>query len=246
MIRRLRVLLLVLGLILVTGGAAGRAQTEGLELRLRRDFGYGSGTQMQGYFSMRVDGGEEVQSVRFFVDDQLIGEDHEAPFAIRFNTGSYDLGWHTLTAVGVTASGTELTSNSLRRQFVSGQTAIYVVFAVVALVVVFRVASHYLTRQRSGAQPQQGYGVFGGAICPNCGKTFSRHWWGINLMVGRLDRCPRCGKWSLTNRASPAALEAAEAAFAEPETPEKDDRQASGVEDDLRRQLDASRYEDLD
>jgi len=62
---------------------------------------------------------------------------------------------------------------------------------------------------------QRGYGLLGGTVCPKCGYTFPRHLWGINLLVGRLDRCEHCGKWVMTRRASQEELRSAEKAVLE-------------------------------
>ena len=86
------------------------------------------------------------------------------------------------------------------------------------------------------------YGYHGGAICPKCDRPFSRHIYGLNLGTHKYDRCPYCGKWSLVRRASKGELDAAEAAEIEASqagafTPEVSE------EDQLRKQLDDSRYE---
>ena len=70
-------------------------------------------------------------------------------------------------------------------------------------------------RVRPPGEPNS-YGILGGAICPNCSLAFPRHLLGFNLLVGRLDRCDHCGKWVMTKRASPSALQNAEEAQPEP------------------------------
>lgn len=235
-------------LVLASGVQVARAQDDsaGLRLRLRRDFGYGSGAQIQGRFSLIVDGTEELAHVTFFIDDAPIGEDQEAPFRLVFNTGGYDLGWHTLHAVGRTSDGRELTSNTLQRQFVSGNSSLIIVVAVVLLVVGFRTVSHFVTRDKtSGAK--KGYGMYGGAICPRCGRPFSRHWWAPNLIAGKFDRCPSCGKWHFSTRATPQMLASAERfaheldAEAEQEVTVDEGRHG---EASLHKRLEESRYED--
>jgi len=66
----------------------------------------------------------------------------------------------------------------------------------------------------------------------------------LNLVVGKYDRCPYCGKWSLTRAASPSQLAAAEAAEVEAITQAE---QASPIDEakQLGRDLDDSRYRDL-
>ena len=57
------------------------------------------------------------------------------------------------------------------------------------------------------------YGVWGGAVCPKCGQPFNRSFFGINLVGVRLERCPHCGKFVPTRRATPEQLDAAERRF---------------------------------
>lgn len=38
-------------------------------------------------------------------------------------------------------------------------------------------------------------GLLGGTVCPSCQHPYALHWWGINLLTKRYDRCPHCGKW---------------------------------------------------
>jgi hypothetical protein len=66
----------------------------------------------------------------------------------------------------------------------------------------------------------------------------------LNLGTHKFDRCPYCGKWSLVRRSSKEELDAAEAAEIEAAqagafTPEVSE------EDQLRQQLDDSRYDNL-
>src|SRR2546422_242225 len=86
------------------------------------------------------------------------------------------------------------------------------------------------------------YGILGGAICPKCGRPFSRHWWAPNAVSGKLDRCPHCGRWSVV-RALPLdqlrAAEAAELQAAQPTHPASE----PSAEEKLRRQLDESRFD---
>ena len=240
-----RVFFLLLVALLIAARAQAQEESGPLRLRLSRTFGYGAGIQAQGIFSYRVSGPDDLVRVQFLLDGQVIGEDSEPPFRLRFNTGDYESGLHTLSAVGFTADGRELASNVLQRQFVSGRSVTYIIIAVLVLVVGFRVAGHLLTRQRGTSRPGKGYGVFGGAVCARCGQPFSRHWWAPNLLAGRLDRCPHCGKWSLHGRASAQALAAAETFAREldeeeaPETP-PDERE----EERRRRLLDESRFDD--
>ncbi|MGW8250720.1 MAG: Ig-like domain-containing protein, partial [Anaerolineales bacterium] len=201
-----------------------QAQSEDLTLSLTRNFGYSSGTgDIQGTFTMRVSGPDDLTRVVFYIDGEAIGEATEPPFALRFQTGNYPLGVHTLSAVGYTNQGIELRSNEQRREFVSAQEGMQFVgrillplLGIIILSVLLSIAIPALTGRNRKEQVPLGaprsYGMFGGTICPKCGRPFGIHLWGINLAVGKLDRCPHCGKWSLVRRVPPATLRQAEEA----------------------------------
>lgn len=96
-------------------------------------------------------------------------------------------------------------------------------------------------KQRTAAAgAPRDYELAGGAICPCCGGPFARHPLSPNLLVGKLSRCPHCGKWSVVPRASPAALAEAEArrsAQVGPAGP------TLSAEDQRHRAIEASKYE---
>jgi len=221
-----------------------------LSLRLSRDFGYGSGMQVQGRFSYRVDAPDSVVRVEFLLDEEVIGEDGEAPFRLNFVTDNYAEGWHTLSARGYTAGGEQLVSNTVQRQFVPPQQTYTRIGAILLLVVAFVVARYLITRPRgtdAGGRKRRGYGLLGGTVCPRCGRPFAFQFWSFNLIAGRFTRCPHCGKWSFLQRASPQVLAAAEAFERELEEEEQAEAPAvSGSEEErLRRQLDDSRFDDV-
>src|SRR6185436_10633364 len=82
------------------------------------------------------------------------------------------------------------------------------------------------------------YGLMGGAICPKCGRPFTRHWWGLNAGLSKFDRCDNCGRWSLVRAAPLEKLRAAEAA----EVGHAAVAPALSPEEKLRRQLDDSKF----
>ena len=55
--------------------AGAQEEAPALSLRLNRDFGYGSGLQIQGRLSYRVDAADDVVRVEFLLDDEVIGEE---------------------------------------------------------------------------------------------------------------------------------------------------------------------------
>ncbi|MEK7312663.1 MAG: Ig-like domain-containing protein, partial [Chloroflexota bacterium] len=74
-------------------------------LSVRRDWGFGGGSQIQGLFTMEATGPGNLVSVTFKIDSTVVGEVTSSPFKIRFDTDDYLTGWHTLTAVGKTIDG---------------------------------------------------------------------------------------------------------------------------------------------
>jgi DNA-directed RNA polymerase subunit RPC12/RpoP len=195
-----------------------------LVLSLRRDFGYSSGTgSIQGTFSISANGPADLARVVFFIDDQPIGEDSEHPFSIRFSTDSYALGEHTFKAVGYTSDGRELSSNLLRREFVPAdegtkaamRIALPIIGLVLAVTVLAGIVPLLAGRGRRLDLPlgaPRNYGFIGGTICPKCSRPFAMHFLRPNLLVGKLDRCPYCGRWSLVRSRPMSELRAAEAA----------------------------------
>ncbi len=227
-------------------------ENQGLVLSLSRDFGYSSGTgSIQGTFSMKISTSLDLQKVVFYIDDQAIGEDTQAPFQFQFSTSSFSLGDHTIHALGYTSDGKELSSNEIRVQFVSAnegwQAALKIAVPIIAVsfgAILISFALPFLFRRgksKTMALPER-FGLLGGAICPKCGLPFNIPFMKINLLMGSLLPCPYCGKWSVVRRASPAELQAAlEAAKAQ---------QNPGVsldqpEETSKKEIDDSRYMNL-
>jgi len=259
LIKRLALLLLTC-LIGLPIHQAVLAQEEELILSLRRNFGYSSGTgRIQGDFTAIVKGPEDLVRVVFLIDgEEVRSETHEGTmqrqFEIQFKTGDYSLGTHTLSAIGYTADGRVLQSNEQRREFVpaeeglqaAGRIAVPII-SVVFLVMLFSfVLPLVLGRGKRSQLPlgvPRSYGVLGGAICPKCGRPYAMHIWGFNLVGGKYDRCPHCGRWSLVHHTSPDALRAAEAAELQQAQPSPGS--SASAEEAIRKELDDSRYQDL-
>ena len=201
------------------------AQTaDQLQLGLSRDFGYGGfGNDIQGLFSMKIKNPpSNLVKVDFYIDSTSIGEDTQAPFSLQFNTDSYPLGSHALSAVGYTSDGQQISSNTITAQFVPAsagtQAVLKIVLPIIGLVVLMVLASFGLplifNKGKLASLPPgaaRNYGIGGGAICPKCGRPFPLRLWFINLGTSKIDRCPYCGKWSLLHRSSLAELRAAAA-----------------------------------
>ena len=241
--------------LLFTRDTQNRLQAEPLQIRLNRDWGYSSGTgKVQGTFSIRSSGPEDLSRVVFYLDDQILGEVSEPPYNLRFNTDVYPLGAHKIHAAGYTNTGAELSSDVIKVEFVTAgegwqfvMNIILPIGVIILIAVGLSVGIPLITgkgkKEKLPPGAPRNYGYYGGAICPKCDRPFSRHIYGLNLGTHKFDRCPYCGKWSLVRRASKGELDAAEAA-------EIDAAQAGAFtpevseEDQLRQQLDESRYED--
>ena len=231
------------------------AQSEGYSIHLTRNFGYGGGINIRGTFTISLTGDEtQVEKVNFLLDGSSMAVIDTAPFKFKFQTDDYSLGLHLLTAEYTLTDGTTTMTSSLQYNFVSQEeerkqmTTILVGIGgtvVVALLVVGLVQGAMLKGKGKSHEPGEprNYGMLGGTVCPKCGRPFPRHLWGIKLVVGRLDRCDNCGKWSMTHRASAAELAAAEAAERRDIAA---DQSVSEVDDkpDKKNALDDSRFMD--
>ncbi|MCB9419500.1 MAG: hypothetical protein H6667_06840 [Ardenticatenaceae bacterium] len=241
-------LIIVLSCLLLPA-AVGAQESPELRLSLLKDFGSALGGSIQGTFSYRVSGPDDLSRVEFLMDGESIGEDSEAPFRWQFKTDNFSLGTHTMSAVGYTVDGRTLQSNTIQRQFISSNESNKMLFWVVIPIIVLAIAGRFIVNwianrgSKQTGQPASS-GPFGGTICPKCGRPFAMHIWGLNVVAGKYDRCPHCGKWSVVRRVSPDALRsAAEALSTENEDsgtpPPADDSQS------LSKQLDESRFDDL-
>jgi hypothetical protein len=199
---------------------------------------------MQGRFSYRVSGPDDLVRVEFLMDGQVIGEDTAEPFRLNFVTDNYPLGAHQMSAVGYTSGGEVLQSRTITGQFVSPELSSNFSTMIIIFVVIVVGASFLLTWLSRG-NTKKGYGFMGGAVCNQCGRPFAIHWWSPHLLTTRLDRCPHCGKWQNARRASAEMLASAETFAQELDrkgqvAPENE----LDAQEKLRRQLEESRFED--
>jgi hypothetical protein len=232
------------------------AQNEGLSLRLSKVIGFNNfgNTQIQGTFSLEAKGPDNLVKVEFFIDGKTMGEDTQSPFKITFNTDSYGLGIHTMTAVGTTSDGQKLNSNSLQANFLSRQASSSSAFKIIIPILLVVLAAALLSAifpwlLRGGKNEdlplgaQRNYGVSGGTICPRCKRPYAMHAFSLNVgLRTKLDRCPYCGKWAAVGRKSLEELRAAEAAEvlearAGGQVPEETE------DEKLRKEIDKSRYQ---
>ncbi|HBX70040.1 MAG TPA: hypothetical protein DEH25_11865 [Chloroflexi bacterium] len=244
--RKMFLIVVLLSAFLFPLSVAAQSETETLTLRLSRDWGYGAGSQIQGKFSLRVSAPDDLVKVDFLIDGEVVSTVTEAPFRYQFNTDEYAPGIHTLTAVGYKADGTPVYGTEFVRQILSAEEAssstmkiivpLLVVFGVIAVV---GVLGPVLMNRGKEFKPKQ-YGSAGGAVCPRCEFPYSRNFMAPNMLVGKLQRCPHCGKWAIVPRASQAALKAAEARWeregtSSVATPSEDEK--------VKQMIDDSRFE---
>ncbi|MGE5223965.1 MAG: Ig-like domain-containing protein [Omnitrophica WOR_2 bacterium] len=228
-------------------------------LHLTKIVGYYSGflssqKQAQGLLQVSADGPANLTKVVFYIDgNTVMGEVTQAPFRLQFNSGSYSLGQHFLTAVGFTSDGVQLNSNTIDVKFVTageglqvGLTILLPVIGLVLLAGLVTIGISSLSGRKMADLPlgaPRQYGISGGTICPRCGRPFALHPLSMHLsFVGKFERCPFCGRLGFFQRQSMEALHLAEQA-------ERKDAQAGQApeeseEERLRRELDSSRYHD--
>ncbi len=246
-------LVLAMGLLLFQSfgfAQKGWAQEadEGLELSIRKNFGYKAGSRIQGSFSLEAQGPDEVEHVLFFIDEEIVGEVRDAPFKIAFSTSSYTLGDHCISATAELANGERLASERICYTFlgadaVKSEVTGFVVPLVIGLATLTlggALITSLLTG-RKGRFRLGAYSAAGGSVCPRCALPYSRHFISPNLIAGKLERCPHCGKWAIVRRATAIELEQAEEHYrghhGEVQQPVEDEVER------LRKQIEDTRYE---
>ncbi len=240
--------------ILVSLGiiSAASAQGEELTLGLSKDFGSdGFNGDIQGTFTLKASGPANLERVQFFLDDTLLGEDPEPPFAIQFFTDNYPTGAHVFSAVGFTTDGKQIGSKTISAVFVSKEEASAAGLKIVVpiLAVVFGAmaisAITAMVNVRKGKKLPAGAArsySFGGGICPKCKRPFGFQLLGIHMFGRKLTPCPHCGKWSVVKRATMSELHAAELAELDIEKAQIHD---ASDEEKTRKELDDSKYQNL-
>jgi len=242
--------LFILVSLLFSPAVQAQDETPQITIGLIRNMGYGGfGGEIQGSFTISASSDSELEKVVFYYNDTVLGEDSEAPYKLQFNTEVIEPGQVIFSAVGYFTDGSTARSNTLSRTVLSGDSVIgnmtgmiVPILVVIALIVGFSFALQF-SRSKKGAPFTPGkYGAAGGAVCPKCSLPFSRNFFSPNLVVGKLERCPHCGKISIRPRASVSALKEAEARYLESsniangQTPEKE-------EDKMRKMIDDSRFD---
>lgn len=240
---------------LIAGVGLAQSEEEQFSLSMRRDFGYSSGSgDIQGTFSMNIRTNASLEKVVFLMDGKSMGEDNEAPYKLQFNTDSYAMGLHTLSATGYTYDGRQLQSNEIRAKFVSAsegwQTAMKMIVPILVIVfggILLTFVLPIILRKGKNVELPLGtprsYGLAGGGICSRCRRPFALHVMAPNMLMGKLERCPYCGKWGIVHHRSLNELRAAEAAELEQAQTTVSAEPLSEA-DKLRKELNDSRYQD--
>lgn len=242
-------LALLLLMVMSAGFKTVNAQDDSpYTLKLRRDWGYGSGMDIQGRMSLSVNGDEsQVAAVTFYLDQQVLAEVKQEPFKVSFSTDDYASGVHELSATVLSKAGESFAVKPLMVNFLSsseaGEKTTKLLVIVGGLVAVSLLVSFLLSSRQKGQPGKASAGVHGLAVCKQCGQTFPRSFFGMNMVVGKFERCPHCGKWQITRRASD--FEIALADRKNDPALDVDDQEAEPTTKPVKDELDESRYIDL-
>ncbi len=226
---------------------------EGYRLLVDRNFGFAAGSQIRGDFTLKISGDQEtLAAVTFLIDGEEMATITQAPFRYRFNTASYPEGIYELSARLTLKDGSTLELNPRRFEFASREAEreaiIKIIVPLLGVVLLLTLVGGGVQMLALRGKPTgryapgeaRDYGVLGGAICPKCQRPTPIHGWGINLAVGKWDRCENCGKFSLMRRQPLEALRAAEAAERQAEQTNRSPIKSE--EEKLRELLDQSKY----
>ncbi len=223
-------------------------------LSVSRTFGYSAGGEIRGSFRLSVVGDQEnIQQVVFLLDGQPIGTVTESPFRLDIHTQDYPEGTHTLSAEVTTLDGNVQLALGGTFNFVSasqqwaGVLKIFVALGIILVLIVgIGFLFTYLTTGKTVKDLPLGverhYGIQGGGVCSHCARPFAFHWWGMNLVGAKYDRCDYCGKWGSYKRLPINELRLAESAELQdsttglPQTP-------LNPEEKFKNMLDDSKYD---
>ena len=233
--------------MLIPGAAFARQDGQILSLGLTRNFGYGGLGKIQGNFTLKiVEPPVGLAEVSFYIDGELMEAVSGAPYQTKFHTSDFEDGERQMSAVGILDDGTSLGSNTVTKSFLSSDQAwsetqgiiVPLLVGVGVLTLIGMGAPALLGRKKEHIPGS--YGSAGGAVCPRCALPFSRSFLAPNLMVGKLVRCPHCGKTSILPRANSTHLQEAEKRF----EGEGSSQVISEGKDDIKKMIDESRFED--
>jgi hypothetical protein len=241
------VLMICVLALLIPGMVFASQDGPTLNLGLIRNFGYGGLGKIQGSFTLRVvDPPTDLAEVNFYMDGELMEVVLEPPFQTKFTTSEFSEGEHQMSAEGTLGNGSEVYSNTVTKVFLSSDQAwsetgriIVPLLAGVGILTLIGIGAPFLLGRKREHTPGK-YGAAGGAVCPRCSLPFSRPFLAPNLMVGKLVRCPHCGKISILPAASHSRLQEAESRFAGEESP----KITTEAKDNITKMIEDSRFED--
>jgi len=237
---------LVVFALLIPVTAVAAQEGPRLQLGLTRNFGYGGLGKIQGSFTLMISSPPVgLSEARFYIDGELLETVKTEPFNYKFHTSNFDDGEREMYAEGTLANGTILESNHISKVFLSsdqawGETQQLIVPILIgtAVLTLLGAAVPMLASKNKNFMLGK-YSPAGGVVCPRCELPFSRSVISPNLLVGKLVRCPHCGKVSILPRASSSSLQEAEARYTRKDEP----GMIHQGKEDLRKQLDDSRFE---
>ncbi len=247
-IRKRIVALLVLVVLFIPVSVDAQESDPEIELSLDRNFGYGGLGQIQGNFTLKIrDPLADLETVDFYLDGELIAAISQEPYQYKFHTSIFPEGEHTFFAVGKLSNGTMVQSNQISKVLLSSDQAWSQTQGLIVPILIFTAGATVLGLGVSMLASRKKefiigkYGPAGGAVCPRCELPFGRSIFSPNLAIGKLNRCPHCGKISIRARASQTQLEQAEKKYINADT-----RGVVTPLDDqgYQKLLDESRYED--
>jgi hypothetical protein len=247
-IRKRIVALLVFVVLFIPGNVYAQKSDPNIELSLIRNFGYGGLGEIQGNFTLKIrDALADLDTVDFYLDDDLIAEIGQEPYEYKFHTSHFPEGEHVFSAVGTLSNGTEVQSNQISKIILSSDQAWSQTQRLIVPILVFTAGATALGLGASVLASRKKefvigkYGPAGGAVCPRCELPFGRSIFSPNLAIGKLVRCPHCGKITIRARASQPQLEQAEKKYINADTR----RVVTPLNDqEYHKLLDESKYED--
>jgi hypothetical protein len=249
-------LLALIGLAWAAAPVLAQDATPQYTLNVHKTFGFNNGSQIRGQFSAEMIGPDAIQPVTFLLDGKPIGQAAQVPFKFDFNTSSYPVGWHDMTASVTPKDGTTFITAARHFEFISADqesTAMRNILGpmlggiALLLLVIYGVQFLIFRNRPNKVLPlgaARNYGMRGGAICPRCHRPFPIHWFAMNMGIGfKFDRCDFCGRQGFFKPVSRDELARAEAAELEMTQPDPN-LPAESEKDKLKKILDDSRFTD--
>jgi hypothetical protein len=235
---------------LLPGAAFAQTDADVLPLRINRNFGLGLGRTIQGSFSLHVEDLENLEMVEFLIDDEVVSTVAVAPFRFSFSTNEFLPGVHRISALGTFKDGLVQHAAPQTYEFIGAEEArgvtmkiLLPILLIVGVVMLLSSIGPILLGRKKGSSKLGEYGMAGGAVCPRCELPFSRHTFAPNLLIGKLERCPHCSKYSIVPRAGANLLQEAEERLREDHNEGKFS-EAPAEEKTIQQMLDDSRFEE--